>query len=356
MKIRNYLGLIAVLLICVACPNDDDDGIITVPPRDRGEQSIADDEVIMEYLATHFYNYEEFENPPTGFDYKIRFDTISDDNSDKTPILDREELKVKIYDRFDTQNKLYILQVRQGAAEEPVANYTDSTLVQYTGSNLGGDTFDASPSPVWFDLPSTINGFSNGLGTSVGLDASSDPDGNVGFRGGSSFTVNPDGTTEFSQDYGIGAVFIPSGLAYFNQPPPGIELYGPLVFTFSVYDVKITDHDGDGILSINEDLDMNGFLFDEEDNPDEDQAFAYADPDDDNDRVQTRLEIVLDAEGNFLSYLDTDGDGLSNHLDDDDDGDGRSTLSEIVINATTGEVTFPDEDGDGTPDYLDPDN
>jgi len=58
----------------------------------------------------------------------------------------------------------------------------------------------------------------------------------------------------------------------------------------------------------------------------------------------------------FDSFLDTDGDGVSDHLDEDDDGDGRPTADEIMVNNNTNVITFPDTDEDGTPDYLDPDS
>jgi len=341
MKLRNYLGLALVLILCVGCPSDDDNGPIRVPPRDRGEQAIADDAEIIEFLETHFYNYEEFENPPADFDFKIRFDTIASINSDKTPIIDRPELSSITYNRVSTDQTLYILIARQGASEKPAATFTDSTLITYTGRNLNSSVFDSSPNPIWFDLTTTVDGFTNGL---------------AGFKGaGAGPVTNGDGTIAY-QDFGVGAIFIPSGLGFFNLPSGGVEIYSPLVFTFSVFDVMITDHDGDGIVSFDEDLDGNGFLFDEADNPDNDQAFAFQDPDDDNDRVLTRLEIVRDANGNLVSFLDTDGDGISNHLDNDDDGDGRNTIDEIQINSTTGVVTFTDTDGDGIPDYLDADS
>ena len=57
----------------------------------------------------------------------------------------------------------------------------------------------------------------------------------------------------------------------------------------------------------------------------------------------------------FDSFLDTDGDGISDHLDDDDDNDGRSTANEITINGA-GITIFPDTDEDGIPDYLDSDS
>ncbi|WP_298328580.1 hypothetical protein [uncultured Dokdonia sp.] len=341
MKLRNYLGLAIVLLLCVGCPEDDDADITIVPPRDRGEQAIEDDAEIREYLETHFYNYEEFENPTVDFDYQIRFDTIALANSDKTPLIDRPELSSLTYNREDTDQTIYILTARQGSSEKPAATYADSTLLNYTGRNLNSSVFDSSPNPVWFDLARTIDGFQNGV---------------AGFKGaGSGPVTNGDGTTAY-EDYGVGAVFIPSGLAYFNLPPGSVEIYSPLVFTFSVFNVVITDHDGDGIISIDEDLDGNGFLFDDADDPDNDLSFAYIDQDDDNDGVLTKLEIIRDEDGNLVSFIDTDGDGISNHLDSDDDGDGRDTLDEIVINSTTGVVTYTDTDGDGIPDYLDADS
>ena len=340
MKIRNYLGLIAVLLICVACPNDDD-GLIEVPVRDRGEQALEDDEEIMTFLQTHFYNYEEFEAQEEGFDYVVRFGLIEGDNSDKTPIIDREELDTIMYSRSGALQTLYILNARQGTSEQAPARFSDSTLVTYTGTNLNSTQFDASPNPVWFDLVGTIDGFQRGIS---------------GFRAaGSGPILNEDGTASY-EGFSSGAIFIPSGLAYFNQPPPGVDLYSSLVFTFNLYEIVVSDHDGDGIPSFDEDLNDNFFLFDDEDNPDEDAVAAFQDPDDDNDGVLTKLEIIRDENGEIVSYLDTDNDGINDLFDTDDDNDGILTIDEIEVNNVTGEVTFPDEDGDGTPDYLDPDN
>tara|TARA_R110002012_G_scaffold89061_1_gene218852 strand:- start:82747 stop:83820 length:1074 start_codon:yes stop_codon:yes gene_type:complete len=340
MKLRNYLGLAIVLLLCVGCPSDDDNGVVAVPLRDRGEQSIEDDALIREYLETHFYNYEEFENPLEEFDYKVRFDTIAGDNIDKTPIIDRPELRSLTYTRVDTEQTLYILSARQGESEKAPSTFVDSVFATIEGVNIYGDVFESVPNPQWFDLPFTIDGFSNGL---------------AGFKGASSGpVVNGDGTTSY-ENFGIGAAFIPSGLAYFEQSNTG-DLYSSLIFTFSVFNVRVTDHDGDGIKSLDEDLDGNGFLFDDADNPDNDSAAAFQDPNDDNDGVLTKLEIIRDEDGNLVSFIDTDGDGINDHLDTDDDGDGRDTLDEIVINSTTGVVTYTDTDGDGIPDYLDADS
>ena len=352
MKTRNYLRLMGILLIAASCQSEDENAPISVELRDRGEQSIADNELLMEYFQTHFYNYEDFEANDPNFDNKIVIDTIAGENQGKQSIWDRPELRAITYDRFDASNTLYVLDAREGVGE--VATYADSTLVTYTSYNLYGATFDNAQTPIWFNLTATIDGFARGIS---------------GSRGGSGFSINADGTASFENDFGVGAIFIPSGLGFFAAPPNNnIEIYGSLVFEFEIYDRIITDHDGDGILTIDEDINNNQFFFDDEDNTDGDAVNNFRDADDDNDGVETRSEIVMitetiindDGEEEevevFQSFLDTDGDGVSNHLDDDDDGDGIDTVDEINVNFNTGEITFPDTDGDGTPDYLDPDS
>jgi len=222
--------------------------------------------------------------------------------------------------------------------------FADSSLVRFEGNVLSRDAlFDTAINPIWFDLTATVDGFSHGL---------------AGARGPSSFEISSDGTIDFTDDFEIGAVFMPSGLGFYATPPPGsgINQYESLVFIYDLLGVNQSDHDGDGIRTLLEDVDNNGFLFDENDNTDEDQLVNYLDPDDDNDGVTTDSEIVSDDEGNLISFLDTDNDGISNHLDSDDDGDGIDTADEINVNFTTGVIIFPDSDEDGTPDYLDADS
>ena len=90
-------------------------------------------------------------------------------------------------------------------------------------------------------------------------------------------------------------MFLPSGLAYYNAATATIPSYSPLVFSFKLYDLKRADQDGDGVLSIDEDL---------------------------------------NHDGDFTND-DTDGDGIQNYLDIDDDGDGALTKNEIKINGVT---------------------
>ncbi len=125
---------------------------------------------------------------------------------------------------------------------------------------------------------------------------------------------NPDGTIEWNNDYGVGAVFMPSGLGYFSRSQGGIPPYSPLVFTFKLHGMDEADHDRDGIPSWMEDVDEDG-------------------------------DVLND---------DTDGNGIPNYSDADDDGDGTPTRDEIEINED-GSIDFTDSNDDGVPDYLDPD-
>jgi hypothetical protein len=165
------------------------------------------------------------------------------------------------------------------------------------------DLFDSAVVPVKFELvdnPPT-SGIIRGLQQAI-----------IEFKGAEGDPIiNPDGTLTF-ENYGIGAVFIPSGLAYFQFPPPGdLNEYNQIIFSFELFSFEVLDHDQDGIDSYMEDLNGNGYLYDD----------------------------------------DTDADNVPNYLDTDDDGDGR--LTEFEIEIINGVVTFPDRNGNGVPDYLD---
>lgn len=298
-------------LALVSCDNDDDD-VEPIPERDRGEQAIEDEEALMNYLETHFYNYEDFENPSEDFDYKVRFDTISGDNADKTPIIDSDDLIIKTTELDDIDYTYYVLKVREGEGEQP--KFSDSTFVSYEGQLLNRTTFDASTNPVWFDLVGydviNQNGQVQRMGGVIPGFAKALPE----FKTSTGFVVNPDNTVSWNNDYGIGAVFLPSGMGYFSSGQGSIPPYSPLIFSFKLHEMDEADHDRDGIPSWMEDIDDDGNLF--------------------NDN--------------------TDGNRLSNHSDRDDDGDGTLTEDEIEVDEE-GNVNLIDSNDDGVPDYLDPD-
>ncbi|SDS68976.1 hypothetical protein [Gramella sp. MAR_2010_147] len=314
MRINKLLLIGLTAFLVFSCDNDDDNTAETVPPRDRGEQAIEDDQALIEYLSTHFYNYEEFENSSEGFDNVVRFDTISGENADKTPIIDSDKLVTKTVNNEGVDQQIYILKVREGVGAKP--KFTDSTYVTYQGQLLTNDVFDGNlKTPVWFNLVAYLVRNSTGSFVPTGGTITGFNEGLQEFGGASGFEVNADNTIKWNDDYGIGAVFIPSGLAYFNSPPSiAIPEYAPLIFKINMFRVNEADHDGDGIPSYLEDLDGDDDIFSD----------------------------------------DSDDDGLPNHSDADDDGDGTLTRDEITINED-GSISFTDSNNDGTPDYLDPD-
>ncbi|MBN1944785.1 MAG: thrombospondin type 3 repeat-containing protein [Bradymonadales bacterium] len=159
---------------------------------------------------------------------------------------------------------------------------------------------------------------------------------------------------------------------------PGIDTDGD-----GTIDGLDNDDDGDGILTVDEDLndnddptdddsdddDIPNYLDDDDDDDtvptlledvdgnddprnddtDEDDIPDYLDPDDDGDNVPTAIE---DPNGNGdPTDDDTDDDDIPNYLDDDDDGDGTPTKDEDPND--NDDPTDDDTDGDGIPNYLD---
>jgi hypothetical protein len=294
---RFLLGFLFLAVVLVSCDKEDDDTPPPIPPRDRGEQEADDQEALQAYLETHFYNYEEFESEPEGFDFRLEIDTINEANADKIPLSESPNLVQRTVQWEGIDYTMFVLKVREGVKDQP--KFTDSTLVSYRGELLNQKVFDNSITPTWFDLTQIVQGLGKAL---------------TEFKGASGFTVQSDNSVVWNNDYGIGAVFMPSGIGYFNTPKAVIPAYSPLVFTFNLYGVNETDHDQDGIPSWMEDLN----------------------------------------EDKIITNDDTDADGRPNYFDADDDGDFIPTREEIIIEED-GTITFPDGDGDGIPDYLDPD-
>ncbi|MDC8006390.1 hypothetical protein POV27_20220 [Aureisphaera galaxeae] len=338
MKRAKLLATITLTILTFLSCRNDDGNIEFVPARDRGEEVAASTAIIEDYLQTHFYNYEEFETPPADFDFKIRFDTIAGDNSDKISLFDHENLNFKMVpDRVDdgVEYKLYYLNVSQGGGTTS-PEFPDITVVTYEGTWINEENatqaytnlFDSSVVPVTFDLTGVVNGFQDAM---------------IEFNVAESITANPDGSVT-ANDPGIGAVFMPSGLGYYVSTPQGsgIPVYAQLIFTFHLYQSRQGDQDNDGIPSIFEDLNMN--QLEEDDDTDSDGLPNFFDADDDNDGRPTSGEIVsrqyinetnptllpnefeinreIDDETgdlivNTVEYIDANNNGVWDHLDDD---------------------------------------
>ncbi|SCY20214.1 hypothetical protein SAMN05192588_1640 [Nonlabens sp. Hel1_33_55] len=295
--LKNFVCIIAIAGFLMSCGSDDDD--LTIEIRDPQEVYDEDLAEINAYLRTHFYNQDDFQNTPDGDDFEIVFDTIAGTNADRTPL--SEQVITRTLRRNDIDYQIFVLNVRQGSGVRQ-ATYADSTLVNYEGTLLNGNVFDSNTNSVWFDLPATIDGFATGVS---------------GFNDATTSTANGDGTVSFTNG-GIGAMFLPSGVGYFNSTQVGIPAYSPLIFKFQLRRVRITDHDGDGILSIFEDLNEDDDLRSANlaDDTDRDRINNYRDADDDGDGIPTKDENAdPNGDGNPNDALDTDGDGIPDYLD-----------------------------------------
>jgi len=285
-----------LILVIYSCSKDSS-SIEEIPANDIGPQYVLENDSIVEFLQTHFYNYKDFENLSSNNTVELLIDTISGDNSDKISLFDQvSTLSIDIEDdnnEMISHNMYYIIN-REGNGDSPTV--ADSVFVAYKGMTLGNTTFDNRKNPTWLDNTTVVRGFKEFTALLKRGDIS----------------TNNDGTYLLS-NYGIGMAIMPSALGYYNNSTISIPAYSPLIFQINLTTYNSTDHDHDGINSIYEDL--NG-----------DHIFS-------ND--------------------DTDEDNLPNYRDADDDGDGVLTIDEYDAD---GDGVVDDSDGDGIPDYLDNDN
>lgn len=292
MNLRK-LTILTVCLVSVftACKKDDD-GFVPVQERDRTEQQIADKDSLMTYLQTHYYNAALFATPGN---HTISDLIISETQETGYVLLsDVVETKTTVYK--ETDYEYYILNLNLGGGESPL--YCNDVRVNYSGSLLeNGEVFDSTVNPTEFDLLNLVQGWRLVI-----------PD----FKTAESFVENGDGTVSYN-NYGLGVMFLPSGLAYYASPPFGISAYSNLVFKFELYQTGENDHDLDLIKTQFEDLDNDMDPFN--DDTDNDDVPNFLDLDDDGDGVLTKYED-LDNDGDPRND-DTDGDGVPNYLDKD---------------------------------------
>lgn len=255
---KSYISFILLVVVSFSsCKKEED---TTEPLRDVGEQYVADDLAINTYLNSHTYNYADFASDSTLSLEDIKIDTLAGDNIGMKSLKElstSKTIKVPLNDGRVVDHKLYYLEVREGMGEQP--SKADSTYVTYKGELLNGRVFDQRIAPIWMDLTGVIRGFREGMPY---------------FKTGT-YTVNEDNTVDFS-GFGMGIIFLPSGIGYFSQANGSIPAYSPLIFKIGLYTYKITDHDGDGIpSSLEYDPDEDGVLND----TDGDGTPDYADKD-----------------------------------------------------------------------------
>jgi len=324
MNSRIYILSLLIIVLAFASCNKDDDETTVNPPRDRGEQQVIDNDSLVGYLETHYYNSSFFVgnlNPRMDNIIISELPTDSEGNylslpdpSNNTLLIDAVETKTTVH--AETDYKYYILRINQGGGAD-VPNFCDNIRAIYRGNTQDDEVFDSTVNPVVFDLSSLVSGWSRVF-----------PE----FNTAENFVLNDDGTVEFS-NAGVGVMFLPSGLGYYSSGTSGIGPYSNLIFRFEFYQTEVNDHDNDNVPSYLEDLNNDVSLLN--DDSDEDQFPDYVDVDDDGDGVLTKYE---DLEPDTDLLVDRDGDGDTTN----DIGDG--------------DPTNDDTDGDGVPNYLDEDD
>jgi hypothetical protein len=315
-KFKYYFIVLVTTISFFSCSKDDPAEI--VPIREYSVQYATDIVTIEEYLKSYYitvtnrpgFNDDQdvvFTKIPTGGNQRSMWSYL---NATSFPKLLSRDVNF-----HGITYKIYYLVLREGTGEKPsnvdgvLAAYRGDYLTQVaatttTAAELRVTQFEESKFPQsFFSLLNTITGWGEIFPQ---------------FRKGT-YTTNADGTISYS-NFGAGVMFLPSGLAYYqNSSPTGsFGTYAPLIFSFKLMELRYKDHDLDGILSKDEFID------------------DLADANDD----------VYDT--------DTDGDGIANMFDVDDDGDGVKTKFEIHKDAS-GAIIFEDCDGDGIPNYLDKD-
>lgn len=225
-------ALFAVSVLVVSCKKDDD--YKEDPPRDRGEEAIAAQNEIEEFLNSYAYNYEDFENPSEEFDYRVVIDSIIP-GSNKIPLIEQVEYKT-VEDPYESsvKYKMYYLKVAQGegaAVADAEAAYITYESWRMLSNEQLERTSSSDPKPFAFENKASNTGLKEALKE---------------FNAAEGFIVNDDGTITY-EGYGIGAVFVPSGLAFYNNPPLAapIGVYNQLIYTFQVKGVSEQEEEED---------------------------------------------------------------------------------------------------------------
>ena len=274
---KSHFLILSISLIFFSCKKDSEEDNVE-PPRDMAEQYIVENDSIIEFMQTHFYNYEDFVNLNSNETTEFIIDTIAGDNASKISLYDQvSTIEIDVKDENDNIIK------------------HNSIYVSYKGFLFNNKTFDSRKTPVWLEAKNLVKGFKEFIPNLK--------------RG--EIIINNDGTYEF-KNFGIGFVIMPSGLGYFQNGTTIIPAYSPLIFSVDMMTINVTDHDNDNVLTINEDVDGDRDF--ENDDTDSDGFANYRDNDDDGDGVLTKDELDKNNDG---VIDDTDGDGVPDYLDPD---------------------------------------
>lgn len=300
-KFRLYFILFySIVLLFSSCKKDELEEFAIAPLNDASAQRTADNAVIENYLKTHYVK-----SISTNYDIIIA-STILNPQIGGTPVVPifnlnattNPKLLSKQVIKDGVEYKVYYIVLREGQANKKPSQ-VDNLWITYSGKYLKeaeypgysgklafGTEFEIVTNPTnLFLLASLIQGWKEII-PFFGA-------------GNQDLSVSPNDPVAYS-DYGAGVMFLPSGLAYFNEARQNIPAYSPLQFSFRLLDITRSDLDNDKINSIDEDLNNNGLFTD--DDTDGDGIQNYIDFDDDNDGYPTSLELKK-TDGTYYDFL-----------------------------------------------------
>ena len=281
----NALFVLSLIFFVFTCSKDDDN-ITSTPARDRAEQQASDMDTLQNYFETHYYNSGELNalsTYPTLDDIVISKLEDGESLPPNTTLLS-EAVEPKTTTFKDVDYTYYILSIEEGLGEHP--HFTDQVRVNYEGNTMDDEVFDGSVNPIDLDLIAVVPGWNRVLPQ---------------FKTSNAFTTNSDGSITF-ENYGIGVMFLPSGLAFFRES----------VNDFGTSGVNNNQQSSDNLTRFT----PVGFKFD---------ILQSFENDHDMDGVPSHIE-----NNNPALNVDTDGDFTVDYLDTDDDGDGIPTLNEDI--------------------------
>ena len=118
MKTHNFLFLFLLALTLIQC--DDTTRSVISPPRDYQDQRTADNDSIISFLQSHYYNYEDYANAASGERVEFTIDSLIN-APEKTPMIDQvveHEVQVKDQDGNFIAHSMYVIpNVREGVGE-----------------------------------------------------------------------------------------------------------------------------------------------------------------------------------------------------------------------------------------------
>lgn len=315
-KFKFYFIVLITTFFLFSCSNNDTPTEIT-PARDYKVQFDADNTTIKSYLEA---NYITVINHP-GFtdDQDVTIAKIDAGQSSIMSYLDSAtypKLLTRKVNLHGIEYTIYYLVLREGEKDIVTGlggefpTNTDAVWTSYSGSYLQSITAETvtSVTATLIEESKIPNQYFSLLGTIKGW-GEIFPQFRTGSYEDHKANEIADGTTDYTK-FGAGVMFLPSGLAYFQNGPNSIPSYAPLVFSFKLYEIQRLDTDGDGILNYQEDLDGNRYMYD-------------------------YRNLVNYPSTPTTNSDDTDGDGIPNFLDIDDDGDNYTTKLEITKPAGT---------------------